>query len=216
MAAPEAAALERLIGFGRELRRRGLAVGTGRIVTFCRATRALGALDRTDLVLGGQVVADLEARGRGGVRRGVRRVVPEGIRLELSIGSEGLLEEPTPTPAELDDLEVVEDQVVASEWHELDEAAETEGEAAIRIVASAMEVLREKSFADLSEEEWHRVALLIRRLGDDAGPAHPPLSTGAVRRAVRRARTLRSLRTQGVSRSTARGGRAAAELGRSC
>ena len=49
MAAPEAAALERLIGFGRELRRRGLPVGTGRIVTFCRATAALGALDRTDL-----------------------------------------------------------------------------------------------------------------------------------------------------------------------
>ena len=43
------AALETLIGFGRELRRRGLAVGTGRIVTFCRSAAALGSLDRTDL-----------------------------------------------------------------------------------------------------------------------------------------------------------------------
>ena len=78
------------------------------------------------------------------------------IRLELSIGSEGPPEElDADALAELDDLEVVEDRVVASEWHELDEAAETEGEAAIRIVASAMEVLREKSFADLSEEERH-------------------------------------------------------------
>ena len=48
-AEPAAEALERLIGFGRDLRHRGLAVGTGRIVTFCRGAAALGALDRTDL-----------------------------------------------------------------------------------------------------------------------------------------------------------------------
>jgi hypothetical protein len=40
--APDPGALERLIGFGRDLRHRGLAVGTGRIVTFCRAAGALG------------------------------------------------------------------------------------------------------------------------------------------------------------------------------
>src|SRR5581483_7037487 len=38
-----------LVGFGRELRRRGLAVGTGRIVTFCRGAAALSPLDHDDL-----------------------------------------------------------------------------------------------------------------------------------------------------------------------
>ena len=51
---PEAEALERLIGFGRELRHRGLNVGTGRIVTFCRAAAALGALDREELYWAGR------------------------------------------------------------------------------------------------------------------------------------------------------------------
>jgi uncharacterized protein with von Willebrand factor type A (vWA) domain len=50
----EAEALERLIGFGRALRTRGLAVGTGRIVTFCRAVAALGALDRDQLYWAGR------------------------------------------------------------------------------------------------------------------------------------------------------------------
>src|ERR671936_331458 len=50
----EADALERLIGFGRELRHRGLNVGTGRIVTFCRSAAALGTLDRTGLYWAGR------------------------------------------------------------------------------------------------------------------------------------------------------------------
>ena len=43
----------------------------------------------------------------------------------------------------------------AEEWHGLDDGDDEPepGEAAIRIVASAIEVLESKSFADLSEEE---------------------------------------------------------------
>ena len=52
--APDPEALERLIGFGRDLRRRGLPVGTGRIVTFCRAAGALGLLERDDLYWAGR------------------------------------------------------------------------------------------------------------------------------------------------------------------
>jgi hypothetical protein len=54
--------------------------------------------------------------------------------------------------------------LVAGRWRAADEAEEPEGEAALRIVASAAEVLRGKSFADLSEEERRRVAHLIRRM----------------------------------------------------
>src|SRR5207245_1050049 len=43
--------LVRLVGFGRSLRRRGLAVGTGRILTFCRAASLLDPADSEALRL---------------------------------------------------------------------------------------------------------------------------------------------------------------------
>jgi uncharacterized protein with von Willebrand factor type A (vWA) domain len=199
---PEAGeALARLIGFGRELRRRGLPVGTGRIVTFCRAAGALGALDRTHLYWAGRSClisrpedteafdAAFDAWFREGVPRdaGLPVAVPEdrGDPLDRTEGIDGLV---------LD-----EDRVVAKEWSALEVEDETEGEAAIRIVASAVEVLREKSFAELSEEERVRVAHLIRRLAVRVPtrrtrryrPAHGG-SRFDVGRTIRR-----SLRTQG-------------------
>ena len=56
---------------------------------------------------------------------------------------------------------------MAAEWHALDDEDEPPApgdESAIRIVASAVEVLRSKSFADLSEEEREEVGRLIRAL----------------------------------------------------
>ena len=163
---PEAEALERLIGFGRELRHRGLNVGTGRIVTFCRAAAALGALDREELYWAGRAslisrpedVEAFDAAFRAWFREGIR------IELDLPVPSGDDPDAGLRTAAAVAGLESEEDRIVAREWHELGEGDEAEGEAAIRIVASAYEVLREKSFADLSEEERARVARLIRRL----------------------------------------------------
>jgi uncharacterized protein with von Willebrand factor type A (vWA) domain len=178
-ATPEAEALQRLIGFGRELRRRGLPVGTGRIVTFCRATAALGALDRTDLYWAARASLISRPEDAEAFDAAFDAWFREGIRIELGVprqaGESGLAEsEGVP----IEGLEIVEDQVVASEWHALDEDAEAEGEAAIRIVASEMEVLRDKSFADLTEDERRRMAKLIRRL--------------AVRVPIRKTRRFRS------------------------
>jgi len=163
---PEAEALERLIGFGRELRHRGLNVGTGRIVTFCRAAAALGALDREELYWAGRAslisrpedVEAFDAAFRAWFREGIR------IELDLPVPAGDDPDAGLRTAAAVAGLESEEDRIVAREWHELGEGDEAEGEAAIRIVASAYEVLREKSFADLSEEERARVARLIRRL----------------------------------------------------
>src|SRR2546425_470580 len=44
-----AAPLARLVGFGRYLRGQGLAVGTGRVMTFCRAAAELDPFDPVDL-----------------------------------------------------------------------------------------------------------------------------------------------------------------------
>ena len=163
---PEAEALERLIGFGRELRHRGLNVGTGRIVTFCRAAAALGALDREELYWAGRAslisrpedVEAFDAAFRAWFREGIR------IELDLPVPASDDPDAGLRTAAAVAGLESEEDRIAAREWHELGEGDEAEGEAAIRIVASAYEVLREKSFADLSEEERARVARLIRRL----------------------------------------------------
>ena len=197
---PEAEALERLIGFGRDLRRRGLPVGTGRIVTFCRATAALGALDRTDLYWAARSSLISRPEDAEAFDAAFDAWFREGIRIELGVpgqaGEAGLAE---PGGVPIEGLEIVEDQIVASEWRALEEDAEAEGEAAIRIVASAMEVLRGKSFADLTEDERRRMANLIRRLAVRvpvrktrrfrSAPAGPRFD---VRRTLRR-----SLRTQG-------------------
>ena len=47
--------LQRLVGFGRLLRTRGLPVGTGRILTFCRAVAALDRIDRKGVYWAGRV-----------------------------------------------------------------------------------------------------------------------------------------------------------------
>jgi uncharacterized protein with von Willebrand factor type A (vWA) domain len=120
-----------------------------------------------------------------------------GPRIELTIptprdpGERGVAQPP-------DDLEVALG-TTAAEWHPTVEEPGTGEEASIRIVASPVEVLRRRSFAELSEVELERVARLIRRLAVGA-PAHRtrrtrPAAAGPrfdLRRTLRR-----SLRTHG-------------------
>jgi len=154
----EADALERLIGFGRELRRRGLNVGTGLIVTFCRSAAALGALDRTGLYWAGLSSLISRPEDAQAFDAAFDEWFREGIRIELDLGTHVPGAGIERDLKELQGLTVDEERVVAKEWHALDESEEPEGEVAIRIVASAVELLREKSFADLTEEERVRVA----------------------------------------------------------
>jgi len=196
---PEARALARLIGFGRDLRRRGLPVGTGRIVTFCRSAAALGALDREDLYWAGRGSLISRPEDVEAFDAAFDAWFRQGVRIELDLpGAVDAVEAPDGDGG-AEDLEVVQDHIVAREWHDMEEGEEAEGEASIRIVASAMEVLREKSFADLTEEERRRVARLIRRLAVQVPMRktrrYRPAASGPrfdVRRTIRR-----SLRTQG-------------------
>jgi uncharacterized protein with von Willebrand factor type A (vWA) domain len=198
---PEAEVLGRLIGFGRELRRRGLPVGTGRIVTFCRAAGALGALDRTDLYWAARSSLISRPEDAEAFDAAFDEWFREGIPQEVGLPFAGP-EDATLPPEAREDLEGLgadDGRVLATEWHALEEPEEPEGEAAIRIVASAVEVLREKSFAELSEEERARVAHLIRRLAVRVPHRRTrrlrPAATGTrfdVKRTIRR-----SLRTQG-------------------
>lgn len=197
-------ALASLVAFGRELRARGLPVGTGRILTFLRAVVALGLTDRTSLYWAGRVSMigrreDLPAYDLA-FEDWYRSMRPEGeLRIELDL--------PTLARPGMDrgdppaDLEV-RGGPTAAEWHRLDDGEdgpEPGEEAAIRIVASAVEVLRSKSFADLSEEEREDVGGLIRALAvalpEQRMRRTRPSTKGArfdVRRTLRR-----SLRTRG-------------------
>jgi hypothetical protein len=188
-----------LVAFGRELRDRGLAVGTGRILMFARAVEVLGT-SRDDLYWAGRCALvsrpeDIPAfdeafeawyRSLGPTRR-VELMVPS-TREKRQRGSDEAS----------GDLELR--MARAASWSVAGgEEPEPGEEAAIRIVASAAEVLRHKSFADLTDDERRRVFGLIRRLEVSAPEERirrtRPSAKGAtfdLRRTLRR-----SLRTQG-------------------
>jgi uncharacterized protein with von Willebrand factor type A (vWA) domain len=177
----------------------------GRILTFVRAVAALGLTDRDSLYWAGRasMIArrdDLDAYDEAFEHwyRSLRSTDDLGIELHL----------PTPSPDaddvldpgfEPDDLEVRVE--AASEWHGADDDDEVADgdESSIRIVASGAEVLRSKSFGDLTDEERARVAALIRalrlRVPVERTRRTRPASKGErfdLRRTLRR-----SLRTQG-------------------
>ncbi len=193
-----------LIGFARDLRARGLPVGTGRSLTFCRAVAALGLVDRETLYWAGRasMVArkdDIEVYDAA-FDEWFRSMGADGeLRIELSIpgvaddaADDVWAEQPITTEVMLGSA--------AAEWHGVgDDDESSDEEASIRIVASGTEVLRGKSFAELSDDERARVASLIRTISVSV----PTQRTRRTRAAARGTtfdmrRTLRrSLRTQG-------------------
>jgi uncharacterized protein len=176
-------------------------VGTGRILTFCRSVAALGLADRDTLYWAGR--ASMVARRED--LDVYERTFDEWYR-SLGAGEAGLtIELSLPSEADLarepDELEMRAERTAAS-WEHLAEGdgqPEPGDESAIRIVASAVEVLREKSFGDLSAEERSRVARMIRelslRIPRERTRRTRPATKGTsldLRRTLRR-----SLRTQG-------------------
>jgi uncharacterized protein len=161
----ESDALERLVGFGRELRRRGFVVGTGRIMTFCHAAVALSPLQREDLYW----AARSALISRPEDAEAFDAAFDEWFRdetglppIELNIPAPH--DEETEPASNVGMETEVESGTTASAWRSAEEGDEVEGETALRLIASGLEVLRAKSFADLNEEERRRAAELIREL----------------------------------------------------
>jgi uncharacterized protein len=188
------AALERLVGFGRLLRARGLPVGTGRILVFCRAAAALagaGGLDRDGLYWAGRVAMVARREQLGAYDEAFRAWFPDA-RDEVLATVAGWV--PTVrAPAELE--VILEEGAQEESWR----VAEEGGEAVVGVLASGAEVLRSKSFAELSEQERRAAYAAIRELALDLPTRHArrwrPSPYG---RRFDQRRTLRSsLRTQG-------------------
>jgi uncharacterized protein len=149
--------IERLVGFGRLLRSRGLAVGTGRILAFCRAVAALGRFDRDSLYLAGRLTMVARKEDFDAYDQAFQEWFPRARDL---------------VPAELAgwpnpgiEIEREIDLLVGEALSE-DEANADEGdqEVTIGLVASGTEMLRAKSFEDLSESERHEADAAIRQL----------------------------------------------------
>ena len=194
-------ALERLVGFGRYIRARGLRVGTGRVMTFCRAAAALDPFDpvdlrwaaRSTLVSRPEDLAMLDAlfdqyfRDRTGAE-----------------GSGSPAERGAPRSAQTNGDEqagMLEPVVPALSWSNAGagEEASLDGRSALRIVASDAERFRRKDFTELTEDERRMVFALIRRLALSipvrSSRRYRPSATG---RRFDLRRTLRqSLRTEG-------------------
>jgi uncharacterized protein with von Willebrand factor type A (vWA) domain len=149
-----------LVGFGRALRAQGLNVGTGRILSFCRAAAALEPLTRETLYWAGRATLvsrpeDFEQYDRAFDAFFRDREMDEFLRkLFEFVGKANVAE-----------TVLVDDP---SEVHggprESDESDELEEVEQLRLVASETEVLRHKSFDRMTEGERMKVQQMVRKL----------------------------------------------------
>ena len=203
MSGSDVGPLAPLVAFGRDLRDRGLPVGTGRILTFARAVAALGLTDRESLYWAGRTTMigrkeDFADYDEAFADWYAGLITQGELRVELNLPTPGAKRQ-VDWGEQPDDLEVTLGGV-AAQWRSAgDDEPEDDDETSIRIVASGVEVLREKSFPDLTEEERARVSAMIRRLAvtvpvERTRRTKPAAkgSTFDIRRTLRR-----SLRTQG-------------------
>jgi uncharacterized protein with von Willebrand factor type A (vWA) domain len=151
-------ALSRLVGFGRRLRAWGVPVGTDRILAFCRAIAALEPIDRDKLYWAGRTTL-VSHRDHFALYDTAFRSYFDRSPIEDALGP--LISEAARTAAAARLLAEIEVRL-ASGSLELDGE---EGEpAALRVVASDVDVLRRKSFEELTDDERALAKAMIRRI----------------------------------------------------
>ncbi|HSO55030.1 MAG TPA: hypothetical protein VL330_20355, partial [Actinomycetes bacterium] len=132
------AGLQRLVGFGRLLRKRGLPVGTGRILTFCRAVAALDRIDRNGVYWAGRVAMVARKEDLAAYDAAVTELFPSRSRDVMAMIS-GQWQRMGLPP----EMEVLLDQGIPEEsWEPAEGAAD--GEIPVGVLASGAEVLRRK------------------------------------------------------------------------
>lgn len=192
----ETIVLERLVGFGRELRASGLTVGTGRVLSFCRAAAVLDPSDRADLHAAARATLvsrpeDFDVLDAAFDRYFGVPDVEEPITMPMLARPR---HDDEPAEGSLSSL-----PAAARRWSMARPDEGADESSAIRVVASDVEVLRKKDFGEMSEDERRAAAALIRRLTLTAPLRHSRRYRSAVdgdrfdlRRTVRQ-----SLRTEG-------------------
>src|SRR6266516_2216251 len=129
-------ALHRLVGFGRFLRANGMAVGTGRILTYCRAAAVLDPFARADLHAAARAslvsrpedFPRLDALFDRYFRDGLDAATPDPGAVDADAA-------PGPRQEARQGGDVAEEVVVSSSrWSPAGADDEPDGEAAIRLV----------------------------------------------------------------------------------
>ncbi len=150
--------VDRLVAFGRLLRQRGLPVGTGRILTFCRAAAALGPLDRDGLYWAGRLTMVARREDIEAYDHAFDALFPSALDQAASQLWAGLDRLALPAQVGLE-LEVEE-----APGETLEPAGQGEGKALVGVLASSAELLRTKSFEELTPSERLLTDALVRRL----------------------------------------------------
>lgn len=160
--------LERLVEFGRALRTAGLPVGTGRIESFCRAAALVDA-------------ADLYWAGRTTLVAG-----PDDIEIYDRVFRASFDDVPEPPPPPRTRNVPAPDVTIGGD------AGVDDATAAAPAAASAIELLRHKSFARCSQDDLEQLAELMARMRLEPPVRHArrrrPARVGSfdVRRTLRR------------------------------
>ncbi len=151
--------LERLVGFGRLLRARGLPVGTGRILVFCRAVAALGRFDRDSLYLAGRATMIARKEDFDAYDQAFQQWFPRALDHVLAE-----LAGWTPSTRVEQEIDVLVGEALSEDEVSAGDGGDGDEEVTVGLVASATEVLRSKSFEDLTESERHDADAAIRNL----------------------------------------------------
>lgn len=157
----ERAVLERLVGFGRYLRASGLAVGPGRVLSFCRAAAVLDPIDRTDLRTAARTTLVSRPEDFGVLDEAFDRYFGGATPSETTMSESPVQRN---RQAEGDDGQQAPTVGTALRSSVAREDEEAEGDAPMRVVASDVEVLRTKDFGEMDDAERRAAQILIQRL----------------------------------------------------
>ncbi len=162
---PDAETVRRLVGFGRFLRANGLVVGTGRILSFCRAAAALHAFDPVDLHLAARAALVSRPEDFPALDALFDRYFGQPNAANAAGDTEAERNDgAAPRRAGADELPEDLAGLSSARWSPARPDEEPEGDAAIRVVASDAAILRTKDFAELDDQERRAMRAFVRRL----------------------------------------------------
>ena len=181
-----------LVGFGQALRKEGLVVGSGQVLTFCQAAAQLNPTDLTDLYWSGRVCL---------VTRQIDLPVYDRVFRSYFLGMQSPLQAFLKLKAQVDtETESILEVLPGEESGE-----EREEEPRLGIMASNIDTLRHKSFQDCTPEELEMLRKLMARFR-----LVPP------RRKTRRTRPARQDRYPDLRRTIRHGLRTQGEMVEQC
>jgi uncharacterized protein with von Willebrand factor type A (vWA) domain len=181
-----------LVGFGHALRQEGVAVGSGQVLTFCRAEARLNPTDLADLYWGGRVCL---------ITRQIDLPIYDRVFRSYFLGVEGPLREFLQLRAQVSPEAASMLELLPGE----DSGEERPEEEEQGLMASTIESLRHKRFVDCTPEELEALRKLMARFR-----LRPP------RRKTRRTRPAPRSRYPDLRRTIRHGLRTQAEMIEQC